>query len=325
MTMISANRLTRAGAAVAAALSLAMLAAAPAMAQDDAAAPAAEEAAPAEGAGEIDPVTGLPAAPAGEIDPITGLPVDAAPAAPAAFDPNIDPVTGLPIDLLTEEELAAEAENPYSFQHMWEQGDIVARSTLIVMIVMFSASWYIIVTKSIEQTRLMGQSKRLRGFWAAPTVSDGLNHLGAKNPYRPMAQMADTTAQERQEGIAARIDAHRRAEIDLGRSIDFINARLQSGMAILATVGATAPFVGLLGTVWGIRNALIELGLSGEPSIERIAGPVGEALLMTAIGLIVAVPAVFFYNVLARRNKKVMDTVRAFAADIDALIISDRR
>src|SRR5690606_15144701 len=124
----------------------------------------------------------------------------------------------------------------------------------------------------------------------------------------------------RPDGIAGQIATRRRAEIDLGRAIEALNVRLQGGMAVLATVGATAPFVGLLGTVWGIRNALIELGLSGEPSIERIAGPVGEALLMTAIGLIVAVPAVFLYNVLGRRNKKVIDTARGFAADVDALI-----
>jgi biopolymer transport protein ExbB len=226
------------------------------------------------------------------------------------------------VDELSAEEAAEAAEDPYSFQHMWEQGDVVARSTLIVLILMFSATWYIIVTKTIDQTRLISQGKRLQAFWAAPTVSEGLNRLGPKNPYRPMASLADLQAQERAEGLAGRIAVRRRAEIDLGRSIDYINTRLQSGMSVLATVGATAPFVGLLGTVWGIRNALIELGLSGEPSIERIAGPVGEALLMTAIGLIVAVPAVFLYNVLGRRNKKVIDTVRAFAADVDAYIIS---
>jgi biopolymer transport protein ExbB len=112
-----------------------------------------------------------------------------------------------------------------------------------------------------------------------------------------------------------------RATLSLQRSVDAISNRLQGGLAVLATVGSTAPFVGLFGTVWGIYHALTAIGLAGQASIDKVAGPVGEALIMTAIGLAVAVPAVLAYNWMIRRNKRVMDRVRNFSADLLTLLV----
>ena len=157
------------------------------------------------------------------------------------------------------------------------------------------------------------------------TLDEGLDVLGRNNAFRSIAEGAIAQANSAQAGLGARIGRSDRMSHQVGIELERVNARLQAGMAFLATVGAIAPFVGLFGTVWGIVNALIRIGTSGDPSIEKVAGPVGEALIMTAIGLAVAVPAVIFYNLLGRRNKNISDAARHFAFDVDKLMASSAK
>ena len=208
---------------------------------------------------------------------------------------------------------------------MWAQGDIVARSTLIIMIIMFSGTIYIAATKVIDQNILNGQVKKLGGFWEAGSLDDGLEALGEKSAFRNIAEGAVAQANSAQAGLGARISRGDRTSHQVGIELERVNTRLQAGMAFLATVGSICPFVGLFGTVWGIVNALVRIGLTGDASIEKVAGPVGEALIMTAIGLAVAVPAVIFYNLLGRRNKSISDAARHFAYDVEKLMASSAK
>jgi biopolymer transport protein ExbB len=216
-------------------------------------------------------------------------------------------------------------EDAFSLQGMWAQGDIVARSTLILMVLMFAGTVYIAATKAVDQTILIGQAKRIAAFWDANTLDEGLDVLGRNNAFRNIAEGAIAQANSAQAGLGARIGRSDRMSHQVGIELERVNSRLQAGMAFLATVGSIAPFVGLFGTVWGIVNALIRIGTSGDPSIEKVAGPVGEALIMTAIGLFVAVPAVIFYNLLGRRNKSISDAARHFAFDVDKLMASSAK
>lgn len=213
-----------------------------------------------------------------------------------------------------------EVENPFTVQHMWEQGDIVARGTLIIMIVMFAGTVYVGATKFVDQTMLMGQMKKLNGFWEAGSLDEALDSLGQKSAFRNIAEGAIAQANSSQGGLGARISRGDRMSHQVGIELERINSRLQGGMAWLATVGSICPFVGLFGTVWGIVGALTTIGLTGDASIEKVAGPVGEALIMTAIGLAVAVPAVILYNLLGRRNKNIYDEARHFAFDVEKLM-----
>lgn len=247
------------------------------------------------------------------VDPAP-FPTDEAPAAP-------EPAPEAPAaPAAAEEEHEGEESNPFSVQHMWEEGDIVARSTLIMMIIMFAVSIYIAATKAVDQTLLVGQMKKIPAFWDANSLDEGLDQLGRNNAFRAIAEGAIAQANSGQTGLGARISRSDRMSHQVGIELERVNNRLQGGMAFLATVGAIAPFVGLFGTVWGIVNALIVIGFTGDPSIERVAGPVGEALIMTAIGLGVAVPAVIFYNLLGRRNKVIYDSARHFAIDLEKLM-----
>jgi biopolymer transport protein ExbB len=216
-----------------------------------------------------------------------------------------------------EEEGGVEA---FSIQSLWTEGDIVAKITLILMILMSIGSWYIVITKFLDQNRLFGNAKKLGDFWEASSVDDGINQLGSKNAFRDIADSAVQAAQSGDSGLMGRISRTNRMSHRVVQSVEGINNRLSGGMAFLATVGAISPFVGLFGTVYGIVNALIAIGISGQASIDKVAGPVGEALYMTAIGLFVAVPAVIFYNLLGRRNKTLQDTARHFAVDVEQLL-----
>lgn len=213
-----------------------------------------------------------------------------------------------------------ETENPFTVQHMWEEGDIVARGTLIVMIIMFIGTVYVGATKFVDQTMLSGQMKKLNGFWEAGSLDEALDSLGQKSAFRNIAEGAIAQANSAQGGLGARISRSDRMSHQVGIELERINTRLQGGMAWLATVGSICPFVGLFGTVWGIVGALTTIGMTGDASIERVAGPVGEALIMTAIGLAVAVPAVILYNLLGRRNKIIYDEARHFAFDVEKLM-----
>jgi biopolymer transport protein ExbB len=213
----------------------------------------------------------------------------------------------------------------FSLTAVWEEGDIVAKGTLIIMVIMFAGSIYIAATKAVDQTILSNQMKKIPAFWDANTLDEGLDLLGSKNAFRSVAEGAIAQANSSQSGLGARISRSDRMAHQVGIELEGINARLQGGMAFLATVGAICPFVGLFGTVWGIVNALIRITASGDASIEVVAGPVGEALIMTAIGLAVAVPAVIFYNLLGRRNKLISDAARHFAYDVDKLMASSAK
>lgn len=213
----------------------------------------------------------------------------------------------------------------FSIMNVWNEGDFVAKGTLILMIIMFAGSIYIAVTKAVDQFILMGHMKKIPSFWDANTLDEGLDTLGRNNAFRSVAEGAIAQANSAQAGLGARISRSDRMSHQVGIELERINGRLQGGMAFLATVGAICPFVGLFGTVWGIVNALIRITASGDASIEKVAGPVGEALIMTAIGLAVAVPAVIFYNLLGRRNKNISDAARHFAYDVDKLMASSAK
>ena len=225
-----------------------------------------------------------------------------------------------------ENQATAVVENPYGLTALWSQGDIVARSTLIILAIMSLFSWYIILTKIWDQAKLKSSAKTVeKTFWNAPSVKDGIERLKKGDDFRNVAEDGIRAASHHDGRLTDRIDLHEWITLSLQRSVDVVNSKLSTGMAFLATVGSTAPFVGLFGTVWGIYHALIAIGLAGQASIDKVAGPVGEALIMTAFGLFVAVPAVLGYNWLIRRNKSVQDYLRNFAADLHAYLISGAR
>ena len=251
------------------------------------------------------PAAETPAAPSPQAAPPAET---AAPAAPA----TTPPATAVP----------ATVENPYGFEALWHGGDIIARGTLVALLIMSMGTWYILIVKLIEQTVLFAQMRRAERRFRG----DGdLAALGRRSVFRRMAD--DGTAADEQHRGGALVDIDRSSWILLAlqRSLDGIGNRLQRGLAFLATVGSTAPFVGLFGTVWGIYHALTAIGIAGQASIDKVAGPVGEALIMTAMGLAVAVPAVLGYNWMVRRNKVALDRARAFAADLHVRLMAGAR
>ncbi len=213
-------------------------------------------------------------------------------------------------------------ENPYGLKAVWEQGDFVAKGTLMILVVMSMASWYVIFTKLFEQAKIGRQSRAVeKDFWATGSVRQSADKLSADSPFRFITEMALDGARKH-EGLLGAVDFNTWVTMSILRAMGSVQSRLQSGLAVLATVGSTAPFVGLFGTVWGIYNALVSIGLSGQASIDKVAGPVGEALIMTAIGLAVAVPAVLGYNWLVRRNKTAMENVQSFGGDLHAVMLA---
>ena len=222
--------------------------------------------------------------------------------------------------------LTAGAEAPetsFGFWQAMEEGGPVAWSILAVMIIMSVGSFYILFTKFFEQQKVMNQYKSVRsGFWRANSLRDGAGKLEKNSAWRQLVDDA-VAAEEKHGKLNDSMEAHDWLHGSLARSEHSIMAKLNGGLPFLATVGATAPFVGLLGTVIGIYNALINIGMAGSASIDKVAGPVGEALIMTAIGLLVAVPAVFAYNWLQARNKRIYELMSAFSTDLQAYITSN--
>lgn len=254
-------------------------------------------------------------------EPAPAAPATEAPAAPAAEVPAAEPAA--PAEAAAP---AAEAVNPYGLQAIVSHGDFVAKSTLVLMIIMSAGTWYILIVKLIEQSRLMAQASAAeKNFWTASSVTEGATRLKDNSAFRGVVEDGLRATEHHDGALTDHIDLHEWVTMSLQRSVDAVNARLQGGLAFLASVGSTAPFIGLFGTVWGILNALVNIGLSGQASIDKVAGPVGEALIMTAIGLLVAVPAVLAYNWLTRRNKLVMDRLRNFSADLHALLIAGQK
>jgi biopolymer transport protein ExbB len=208
-------------------------------------------------------------------------------------------------------------ENPYGLDAMWRQGDMVARGTLITLIIMSIGSWYIGIVKLFEQQRLMKDAIEAdEKFWKAGSAKDGAIALREDSAFRFIAEKAAYAAEHHGSMPGPRLDINTWVGMTLQRAVDVVANRLQRGLAFLATVGSTAPFVGLFGTVWGIYHALTAIGVAGQASIDKVAGPVGEALIMTALGLAVAVPAVLGYNWLVRRNKVAMELVRHFGGGV---------
>jgi biopolymer transport protein ExbB len=232
----------------------------------------------------------------------------AAPAAPAAPAAAADP--------------SAHEENPYGLSALWAQGDVVAKGTLLILVLMSMGSWYVIITKYVEQSKAAKFATEAKdNFWAASSLRQGTDGLAEDSPFRFIAEKGLESA-NKHTGLLGAVDFNTWTTQSIQRAIGNVQSRMQDGLAVLATVGSTSPFVGLFGTVWGIYNALVKIGMSGQASIDKVAGPVGESLIMTAIGLAVAVPAVLGYNWLVRRNKAVMEDVNAFGSDLHSVLLA---
>jgi biopolymer transport protein ExbB len=216
-------------------------------------------------------------------------------------------------------------DNPYGLGALWEQGDFVARGTLIILVLMSMGSWYILVTKLYESLKLSSEAKSAQGsFFRSKSLQEGAQALKTGSAFRFIADSGIEASEHHEGALTENIDHNSWVSMSVQRSLDDIQSRLQDGLAFLATVGSTAPFVGLFGTVWGIYHALTAIGIAGQASIDKVAGPVGEALIMTAMGLAVAVPAVLGYNWLVRRNKVTMEAVRRFGADLHGVLMGAR-
>ncbi len=211
----------------------------------------------------------------------------------------------------------------FGFMQAMEEGGPVAWFILSVMVIMSVGSFYILFTKYFEQNKVMKQYREGRAaFWKAPTLADGATKFEKNSAWRQLVDDGLKAGQE-SDKMHDHLESHDWLHGSLARSESTINAKLNGGLSFLATVGATAPFVGLLGTVIGIYNALIKIGATGSASIDAVAGPVGEALIMTAIGLMVAVPAVFAYNYLQSRNRRIAAMLSGFSTDLLANITSN--
>lgn len=221
----------------------------------------------------------------------------------------------------------AVVENPYGLQAMLETGGTVTWAVFIILVVMSAVSWFIIFAKLWDQRRLMKQQLEVeKVFWNAGSIREGAERLkGKDHAFKAIADDGLRAAEHHEGRLTDQIPLHEWIGISLQRSVEHLTSNLSKGLSFLATVGSTAPFVGLFGTVWGILNALTSIAAAGQPSIDKVAGPVGEALIMTAIGLMVAVPAVMGYNWLVGRNKRLIEQIRYFAADLQSFLISGAR
>jgi len=216
-------------------------------------------------------------------------------------------------------------DNPYGLSALWAQGDFVSKGTLIILVIMSMGSWYILITKLYESLKVAGEARAARkGFFKHESLSIAANTLKPGSAFRFIAETGVEAGDHHEGALTEHIDRNTWITMSVQRSVDDVQSRLQDGLAFLATVGSTAPFVGLFGTVWGIYHALTAIGIAGQASIDKVAGPVGEALIMTAIGLAVAVPAVLGYNWLVRRNKVTMEAVRGFSADLHGVLMGAR-
>lgn len=217
-------------------------------------------------------------------------------------------------------------ENPFGLRGSWESSDWVKRATLIILVIMSMASWYVIFVKLFEQrSMLKSAQKGADTFWKASSIKAGVDALDEGTAFRYIAEQGIRSSEHHEGTMVEVIDKHTWIGMSIERAVGSVQSRLSSGLALLATVGSTAPFIGLFGTTWGIYEALVGIGLSGQASIDKVAGPVGAALILTAFGLAVAVPAVIGYNWLVRRNKNVLDQTRAFAGDLQNVLLSGKR
>lgn len=221
-------------------------------------------------------------------------------------------------------------QSQFGIANVWIQGDFVTRATAALLLAMSLASWIVIVIKALDIVKFKKRAREARGFWHSEDFAAGLDKLqgDASNPFRYLALEGREATQHHRN-----TQAHLHDSLDvsdwvtrcLRNCIDEFTARLQSGLAILASVGSTAPFIGLFGTVWGIYHALVAIGASGQSTIDKVAGPIGEALIMTALGLAVAIPAVLGYNALVRGNRHILNSLNSFAHDLHAYFVTGAR
>ena len=237
-----------------------------------------------------------------------------APAAPAAADASAP----MPAPVTTKETV----DNPYGLGALWAQGDFVARGTLGILFIMSLGSWYILITKLYESIKISREARTAQQtFFKSANLSSASETLKDGGAFRFIADTGIEASEHHEGALTDNIDRNTWVSMNVQRALEDVQSRLQDGLAFLATVGSTAPFVGLFGTVWGIYHALTAIGIAGQASIDKVAGPVGEALIMTAIGLAVAVPAVLGYNWLVRRNKVTMEAVRRFGAELHGVLM----
>ena len=217
-------------------------------------------------------------------------------------------------------------ENPYGLAAALEQGGIIAQSVFGILVFMSLVSWYIIITKYIDQRKVLSEAADLeKKFWTAPDLKTGAAKLDKNSPFRQIVDDGLRASDHHEGRLTDKIDQHEWVTMALNRSVSAINGKLTTGFSFLASVGSTSPFVGLFGTVVGIYRALINIGLAGQASIDKVAGPVGEALIMTALGLAVAVPAVLGYNWLISRNKDIATRLSNFTSDVHGALVSGAR
>lgn len=220
---------------------------------------------------------------------------------------------------------AKPADNPYGLQAMINHGDAVSKTVLALLVIMSMGSWYILIVRLWDTQKMGAEAKEARAtFFKKASLAEGVKSLKETGAFRYIAQTAVEASEHHEGALTENIDHNTWVTMNVDRAVSEVNGRLQAGLGFLATVGSTSPFIGLFGTVWGILQALTAIGVAGQASIDKVAGPVGEALIMTAIGLGVAVPAVLGYNWLVNRNKAVMGQVRAFAADLHGVLMGNR-
>jgi len=215
-------------------------------------------------------------------------------------------------------------DNPYGLKAIIEHGDLVSKGVLGLLMIMSLGTWYVLVAKLLEQRKLLKEAKAVGAgsrFWTAGTLTQGTDGLAKEGAFRFIAETA-VEAGKRHEGVLAGVDLGSWITTSLEEAGAEVEHRMQKGLGFLATVGSTSPFIGLFGTVWGILNALTAIGLAGQASIDKVAGPVGEALIMTAIGLAVAVPAVLGYNWLVGRNTAALHYVTTFGSKLRATLLA---
>jgi biopolymer transport protein ExbB len=218
----------------------------------------------------------------------------------------------------------AEALQQLGFNHMIHNVDIVSAGVLFFLVIMSVGSWWYTIVNLIKNLVVRSRADRvIRTFWETPNAQDAIRFMEEQKPNEPFSKIAldcaQAAAHHQRHERSRLVEALNRSEfIDraLRQAVTRESANLENGLTWLATVGATAPFVGLLGTVWGIYHALLNIGESGSSSIDAVAGPVGEALIMTAIGLGVAIPAVLAYNYFVRVNRGTYAKFDTFAHDL---------
>lgn len=220
---------------------------------------------------------------------------------------------------------SAPTDNPYSLANIVAHGNIVDQVVLVILGIMSMGSWYILVVRLWDTSKLMSEAKEVRAnFFKKASLADGIKGLKEESAFRYIATTAIDASEHHEGALTENIDHSSWVTMNVDRAVADVNTKISAGLGFLATVGSTSPFIGLFGTVWGILNALTAIGVAGQASIDKVAGPVGAALIMTAIGLVVAVPAVLGYNWLVNRNKTVMAQVRAFAGDLHGVLMGNR-